>query len=131
MKALPETHQDLIKDDVRAYAYLATSMADGSPQVTPVWFSADGEYILVNSAAGRVKDMNMRARPRVALVIADPRDPYRYVQLRGRVVQVTEEGALAHINALSLKYDGKRWVPRAGETRVIYKIAPERVFADQ
>lgn len=130
-KVLPESHQDLFKDETRAYAYLATTMADGSPQVTPLWFNSDGEHILINSAAGRIKDKNMRARPQIALLIADPTDPYRYLQVRGRVVDVTEVGALDHINALSLKYDKKPWTARPGEVRVIYKIAPERVFADQ
>jgi PPOX class probable F420-dependent enzyme len=131
MKALPESHQDLIKDEARAYAYLATTMADGSPQVTPLWFNSDGQHILINSAAGRIKDINMRARPRIALLIADPGDPYRYLQVRGRVVEVTEVGALDHINTLSLKYDRKPWTPRPGEVRVTYKIVPEQVFADQ
>lgn len=72
----------------------------------------------------------MRARPRVALVILDPKDPYRYMQIRGRVVEITEEGALQHINILSLKYERKAWSPRAGEIRVTYRILPESVFAD-
>lgn len=131
MKAFPESHQDLITDEARAYAYLATTMADGSPQVTPLWFNTDSDHILINSAAGRIKDRNMRARPRIALLIADPGDPYRYLQVRGRVAQVTSEGALDHINTLSLKYERKPWIPRPGEVRVTYKIVPERVFADQ
>lgn len=131
MKAFPKSHHDLVTDGARAFAYLATTMADGSPQVTPLWFNTDGEHILLNSAAGRIKDINMRARPRIALLIADPGDPYRYMQVRGRVVQVTEVGALDHINALSLKYRGKPWISRPGEVRVTYKITPEQVFADQ
>jgi predicted pyridoxine 5'-phosphate oxidase superfamily flavin-nucleotide-binding protein len=75
MRNIPEKLQDLLSDDKKAFAYLGTSMADGTPQVTPVWFNADGEYILINSAAGRVKDKNMRARPRVALCISDPPHP--------------------------------------------------------
>jgi PPOX class probable F420-dependent enzyme len=131
MKALPKSHQDLITDDARAFAYLATTMADGSPQITPLWFNTGGGHILINSVAGRVKDINMRARPSVALLIADPGDPHRYVQVRGRVSQITELGALDHMNALSLKYNRKPWTPRPPEVRVTYRIVPERVFVDE
>src|SRR5512135_3207473 len=120
MMKFPESHRDLLKDKTQAFAYLATLMDDGSPQLTPLWFSTDGEHILINSAAGRVKDHNMRARARVALLIPDPGDPYRYVQIRGRIVEITEMGALEHINALSLKYRGKGWSRIEGQTRVIY-----------
>jgi hypothetical protein len=65
VKNIPESHLDLISDEVRSYAYLATSMPDGSPQITPVWFNTDGENILLNSVKGRVKDRNMRARPKL------------------------------------------------------------------
>ncbi len=70
---IPASHVDLLDDGTKAHAYLATLMPDGSPQVTPVWFNMDGDDILVNTARGRVKDRNMRVRPRTALVIADPR----------------------------------------------------------
>ena len=131
MNAIPETHRDLLKDESAAFAYLATLMADGSPQLTPLWFNADGEFIVINSALGRIKDRNMRARPRVAILIVDPKNPFhRYLQVRGRVVEVTEQGALEHINMLSLKYDHKPWTPVQGQTRVIYRIRPEKAFAD-
>ena len=129
MVTIPESHQDLIKDETKAFLYLATVMADGSPQVTPVWFSAEGECILINSAKGRVKDRNMRARPQVALVIQDPKTPYRYLQIRGRVDSFTEEGGDEHINFLSLKYDGKPWKKVAGQTRIIFRILSEHVDA--
>lgn len=125
-----EKFQDLLSDEKKAILYLATTMADGTPQVTPVWFNTAGNYILVNSARGRVKDRNMRARPAVALCIQDPSDPYRYVQMRGRVVEITEDGALAHIEALARKYTGKPWRGMdPGEVRVIYKIQPLKVDA--
>ncbi len=127
---IPQNHRSLLKDEARALLYLATTMADGAPQVTPVWFNTDGEHILVNSAKGRVKDRNMRARPLVAACIQDPGDPYRYLQLRGRVVEVTEQGALAHIEALARKYTGKPWRGSGpGEVRVIYKILPVKADA--
>lgn len=129
MKSIPAEYHDLLKNETKAFLFLATTMADGSPQVTPVWFSAEGERILINTAKGRVKDRNMRARPNVALVIQDPSTPYRYLQIRGRVDGITEEGGDEHINALSLKYDGKPWTKTEGQTRVIYKILIEHVDA--
>ncbi len=131
MNMIPESHRDLLKDEKRAFVYLGTQMADGSPQVTPVWFNTDGEFILINSAKGRVKDKNMRKRPVVALCIQDPADPYRYLQVRGRVVEITEEGADAHIDALAGKYTGNFVYQhhQPGVKRVIYKIAPDMIDA--
>ena len=127
LKKFPEAFQDLLKDETRAFAYLATVMADGSPQVTPVWFNTDGEYLLVNSARGRVKDRNMRKRPQVALAIADPKNPYRYVQVRGVVVDFIEQGAAEHIDALAKKYTGADRYANARDDRVIYKIKIQKV----
>jgi PPOX class probable F420-dependent enzyme len=125
MKKIPDTHQDLLNDELKSYAFLSTLMNDGTPQVTPVWFSWDGENLLINSAKGRTKDRNMRSRPDVAVAIQDPRNPYRYLQIRGKVVEITEEGARDHINFLNMKYNGS---PLYGgpkdEVRVIYKIQP-------
>lgn len=131
MNTIPATHQDLLADEKKAFLYLATSMKDGSPQVTPVWFNTDGNYILINSALGRVKDRNMRARPAVAAVIADPTNPYRYLQIHGKVVEITLNGAEEHIDTLAFKYRGVTSYPnrRAGEQRVTYKILPEKVDA--
>lgn len=120
----PEKYLDLLKDETRAFLFLATTMPDGSPQVTPIWFNTDGEYILINTNEGRVKDRNMKARPKVAMVIQDPSTPYRYLQIRGEVAEYTREGADEHINQLSLKYDNKPWNYRAGQERIIYKIKP-------
>lgn len=124
MKQVPETHQDLLVDENRAFAFLATLMPDGSPQVTPVWFNADDEFLYVNTSKGRVKDQNMRARPQVSVVLMQLDNPYRYVQIRGEVVEITEEGAEEHINFLSLKYDGQPFNIQAGQVRVKYKIKP-------
>ncbi len=130
MNNFPETHLDLLKDETRALAYLATIMSDGSPQVTPIWFNVSGEYILINSARGRLKDRNMRARPQVALAIADPKNPYRYVQIRGQVVEISSEGSREHINALAKKYhDQDIYGGPAAEERFIYKIKPEKIQA--
>ena len=120
----PEQFLDLLKDETRAYLFLATTMPDGTPQVTPVWFDVDDTYILINTNEGRVKDKNMKARPKVAMAIQDPGDPYRYIQVRGEVAEYTREGGDEHINKLSLKYDNKPWKYREGQKRIIYKIRP-------
>jgi len=127
LKSFPDSHRDLLDDDKRAFAFLGTIMDDGSPQVTPIWFNTDGENILINTARGRVKDRNMRQRPEVALAIIDPQNPYRYVQVRGIVVDATEEGADQHINALSAKYTGQPVYPKKapGEVRVRFTIQPK------
>lgn len=126
---IPASHLDLLQDETRAIATLATIMPDGSPQVTPVWFSFDGENVWINSAKGRLKDRNMRARPQVALCILAPQNPYRYLQIRGRVAEITEEGAVEHIHQLAHKYMGRDWEIPAGEVRVRYRIQIEKVGA--
>ena len=120
----PETFQDLLNDESKAFLYLATVMPDGSPQLTPVWFNTDGEHILINTNQGRVKDRNMKARPKVAMMIQDPNDRYRYLGIRGEVVSFTTEGADEHINKLSLKYDNEPWKPRKDQRRIIFRIKP-------
>lgn len=130
MVAIPDSHLDLLGDDLRAFASLATLMKDGSPQVTPTWFSWDGERIWINTAQGRVKARNMQARPQVALVIIDPRNAYRFLQIRGKVVEITTDGARDHINLLNNKYHGNPNYPVVtNEVRVIFKIKPEHVNA--
>jgi PPOX class probable F420-dependent enzyme len=125
---IPKKYHDLLADETRAFVNLATIMPDGSPQVTPIWFDTDGEFILINSASGRVKDKNMRAYPQVALAISDPKNPYRYIQIRGQVVEITMDGAVDHINRLSKKYTGKNYYSSpTTEQRVTYKIKPEKV----
>jgi PPOX class probable F420-dependent enzyme len=123
---IPEKYRDLFEK--KAFASLGTLMPDGKPQVTPVWCDFDGTHVLVNSAKGRVKDRNMRRDPRVSLALIDPDNPYRYLQLQGRVVQITEEGADAQIDRMAKKYLGKDKYPftQPGEVRVLYKIEPER-----
>jgi PPOX class probable F420-dependent enzyme len=87
---IPDKFRDLL--EAKSFASLSTLMPDGSPQVTPIWFDWDGQHIRVNTALGRGKDKNMRRDPRVSLAIIDPRDPYRYLEVRGRVVKITEDG---------------------------------------
>lgn len=123
---LPEKYADLFQK--KAFASLATLMPDGRPQVTPVWVDFDGKSVIVNTAKGRQKDRNMRADPRVALAIIDPDNPYRYLEVRGRITEITENGADAHIDKMAKKYLGLDKYPnrQPGEVRVLYKITPER-----
>ena len=124
---IPEQFRDLFTK--KSFAHLATVSADGAPQVTPVWVDFDGTHVRFNTAKGRIKVKNLARDPRVALSIIDPENPYRYVQVRGRVVEVTERGADAHIDALAKKYLDQDRYPfrRPDEVRVTYKILPESV----
>ncbi len=124
---IPDNFLDLFRK--RAFAGLATLMPNGDPQVTPVWCDYQDGLVLVNTAKGRVKDKNMRRDPRVALEITDPDNPYRYIEVRGKVVKVSEEGADAHIDKMAKKYLDKDKYPfrQPGEVRVLFYIRPERV----
>lgn len=123
---IPVAFRDLLEK--KAYAHLATVTPSGAPQVTPVWVDIKSGLVRVNSAKGRFKDKNMRRDPRVSLSIQDPDNPYRYLEIRGRVVDISEDGADEHIDALAKKYMGVDKYPlrKAGEQRVIYKIEPQR-----
>lgn len=125
MPVIPDQFLDLLRDK-KAFAHLATIMPDGTPQVTPVWFDYTAGAIRVNTAKGRVKARNMQEGAPVALSILDPDNPYRYIQIRGRIRRVTEAGAGEHIDSLAKKYLGKDKYPFAqpGEVRVMYEIEP-------
>ena len=124
-EVIPEKYKDLF--DKKAFANLATIMPDGTPQVTPVWVDFDGEHVLVNSARGRQKDKNIKQNSSVSLSIMDPDNPYRYLEVRGRVAEITEEGASDHIDKMAKKYMGQDKYPfrQPGEIRVLYKIEPQ------
>lgn len=127
--SLSESDRELLSRRTKAFAYLALVLADGTPQVSPVWFDWDGTHIIINTARGRVKDKALRKHPTVAMTITAD-DPYRYVLIRGKVVEETEEGAYDVICSLNDKYHGKYEFPkRAREVRVTYKILPERIFS--
>ena len=123
---IPEKFLDLFQK--KAFANLATLMPDGSPQVTPVWVDFDGNHVIINSARGRQKDKNMQRNAKVALSILDPDNPYRYLEIRGKVDAITEQGADAHIDKMAKKYMGKDTYPyrRPEEVRVLYKILPTK-----
>jgi PPOX class probable F420-dependent enzyme len=121
-------YADLLQDK-KAFAHLATIMPDGAPQVTPVWVDYRDGHVMVNTAKGRVKARNMEQGSPVALSVTDPDNPYRYVQVRGVVSRVREEGADEHIDFLAKKYLGQDKYPfrQPGEERVIYEIEPQKV----
>lgn len=121
--SFPEKFLDLFQK--KAFGAFTTIMPDGSPQTTPVWVDYRDGDIWVNSAVGRQKDKNVRRDPRVAVTIVDPDNPYRYVEVRGRVKEVTQSGADAHIDAMAMKYLGQDKYPyrQPGEQRVLYRIA--------
>src|SRR3984885_13914886 len=130
MAEIPAAFHSLLTDK-RAFAHLATTMKDGSPQVTPVWFDYSNGRIRVNTAKGRVKARNMTEGSRVALSILDPDNAYRYLQIRGTVARVTETGGVAHIDSLAKKYLNKDVYPWRDpkQTRVIYEITPSATQA--
>ena len=123
-----QDYADLLQDK-KAFAHLATTMPDGAPQSTPVWVDYRDGHVLVNTAKGRIKARNMQLGSQVALSVTDPDNPYRYVQVRGVVTKVREEGADDHINFLSKKYLGQDVYPfrQPGEERVIFEIEPQKV----
>ncbi|HEX3052422.1 MAG TPA: PPOX class F420-dependent oxidoreductase [Aggregatilineaceae bacterium] len=130
-KQIPTAFQDLLENPV--FVSLVTIMPDGQPQATPVWIDYDGTYIWVNSARGRQKDQNIERDPRVTILAVDPKNPYRWMEVRGRVETITEAGGVDHINKLSKKYRGiedyysTNPERRGQETRVIYKVRPHKV----
>ena len=127
MVKLTPTQRKLIEEP--NLAHVATLMKDGSPQVTPVWVDCDDTHILINTAEGRQKPRNLARDPRIALSIAAQSAQQMYIQVRGRVVEITREGAFEHISQLGRKYYGPDYVypERPGEQRIIIRIEPEHV----
>jgi PPOX class probable F420-dependent enzyme len=127
MRALPPKVKELLQKPV--FVHFATTMDDGSPQVSPVWVDVEGDAILINSAEGRLKDRNVRSNKRDALSATDPQNPYQAIMIRGRVVEITNDGADAHIDKMAKKYMGKDTYPFRSPTekRVIYKIEAEKI----
>jgi PPOX class probable F420-dependent enzyme len=131
--AIPDTHKDLLEGPV--FVMLVTVMPDGQPQATPVWCSFDGTRIWINTAQGRQKARNMRRNPKVTVLAIDPKNPYRWLEVRGTVDEITANGALDHINLLSKLYRGSadyyaaRPEMRGKEERLIFKIRPTHVNA--
>ncbi|MBV2357141.1 PPOX class F420-dependent oxidoreductase [Streptomyces sp. J2-1] len=112
-----------------ATCYIATTMPDGSPQLTQTWVDTDGKNILINSVESHQKTRNIERDPRVAVAVSDPADPSSYTQIRGRVVHITKHGAVEHIEALAQKYLGRPypWFGGRDQVRLIYVIEPDRI----
>lgn len=131
MEPIPDSFLDLFER--KTVAHFATMMPDGTPQVTPVWIDVDDEgYVLVNTARNRQKDKNVQQNPKVGVSIPDPEDPYRYLSIRGEVEEVTNEGAIDHIDSLTQRYFEREEYPHHGEEvgeRVIIRIRPDRVVS--
>jgi PPOX class probable F420-dependent enzyme len=127
MMTIPASHRDLFIGPI--VVSLAVTLPDGRVQVNPVWCSLDGGDVLVNTARGRVKDKALRATRRATVLAIDPGNPYRWAEVRGDVVDMTEAGADAHIDDLAELYLGKRPYPfrQPGEVRVICRLRPTRV----
>lgn len=126
MAKIPESHVDILHK--KSFAHVATVDEQGVPQVTPVWVDYDGEYILINSAKGRKKDRNMRARPEVGVSIQDPDNMYRYLGVQGVIEEITEADGAEMIHRLSRKYTGQDYTLSPSETRVTYRIRPVKTW---
>ena len=130
---IPESHARLVQGP--PVAALTTLMRDGAPHTSPVWCNVDGAHVLVNTMRGFLKERNMRRDPRVTLLCFDPRQPLRSLEIRGRVVEMTEDGAAEHLDGLALLYTGLapyfgKVVPAelaATETPVLCRILPLHV----
>jgi len=132
---IPQSHKDLLLEPV--YVTLTTLMPDNQPQSSVVWCDYDGEYVLINTARDRQKERNMRERPMATVLALDPENPYRYLEVRGQVDEITEEGGVEMIDKLAKLYvdadsyyGGFAPAEQANrEIRVTCKIKPTRVVA--
>lgn len=123
---IPESHIGIL--DKKSFAHWATLGPDGAPQVNPVWFDWDGEHLIVSQTKTRQKFRNVKRDPRIAVSILDPDDPYRYLELRGEVVDITDDEDNAFINKMAKKYIGQDeypWDP-PGSERIVVRIQPKR-----
>jgi PPOX class probable F420-dependent enzyme len=127
MVEIPDTHRHLLEEKV--FAMLGTVMADGQPQVHPVWADYDGQHVRINTARGRQKDLNLRQHPQATILLIDTASPFFWMEIRGQVVERIEgEEAEAHIDTLAHKYTGEAYKGRSSDmVRVLYKIEPTRV----
>ena len=133
---IPDTHRDLLVEPI--HGVFSTIMPDGQPQCSIVWVDYDGTHVLINTTLERQKGRNMCATPKVALLVIDPKDGSRWIEVRGKVVEIRREGADAHADLLTQRYTGKQRFygdvypaeQRQKETRVIVKIEPTKVSLD-
>ena len=134
MVEIPESHKHLLTDPI--VAVFTTVSPDNAPENTIVWCSYDGEYVLVNTAAGRRKDRNIRNNPKVALLVLDPKDDFHWIDVRGVVEEIVPDDDYANINAHNKLYTGRDEFysgasadKKGTEERVVYKIKPESIVA--
>ena len=130
LKLIPDSHRDLV--DRPLIASLAITLSNGTPQVTPVWFNVEAGYFFVNTAKGRVKAKALAKNAYAAILVIDPANMYRYLAIRGPVIEASEAEGRAHINLLSKRYTGNE-VYRFGppdEVRIRYKVLPEFILAE-
>jgi PPOX class probable F420-dependent enzyme len=124
---LPDTLRALLEQP--SPCYVATTMPDGSPQLTQTWVDTDGEHILINTVQGFQKVRNLQRDPRVAVAVSDPAAPSRYFQVRGEVVEITAEGGAEHIEKLAQRYLGRPypWFGGRDQVRLVVKIRPDKI----
>ena len=134
---IPNTHIDLLQTPV--HGVLTTIMPDGAPQSSIIWVDYDGEYILINTTLERQKGRNMQVNPKVTILVIDPKDSSRWIEVRGHVFEITQEGAEAHADKLTQRYcpnkehfygDIYPVEQKQKETRVIVKIRPIKICLD-
>jgi PPOX class probable F420-dependent enzyme len=134
---IPDTHVDLLHTPV--HGVLTTIMPDGTPQSSLIWVDYDGEYILINTTLERQKGKNIQVNPKVTLLVIDPQDSSRWIEVRGRVFEVTSESAEDHADKLTQRYCPNKLhfygdiypvEQKRRETRVMVKIQPLKVCLD-
>jgi PPOX class probable F420-dependent enzyme len=127
MSTLPEELVALLRRP--SQCFLATAMPDGSPQLTQTWVDVDGDHILINTVEGFRKTRNVAHDPRVSVAVTDPDNLGRYYSVRGRVIEITTDGAAEHIEQLAQKYLGRPypWPGGRDQVRLLLRIAVDRV----
>jgi PPOX class probable F420-dependent enzyme len=133
---IPDSHRDLLVKPI--HGVLTTMMPDGQPQSSIVWADYDGSHVLINTTLERQKGRNMRLDPKVTLLVIDPQNGARWIEVRGRVVEMSSDGAEAHADKLTQLYKGKQHFygdiypveQKQKESRVIVKIEPTKVTLD-
>lgn len=128
---IPKEFRDLLTE--KHIAHLATVNPDGSPQISPIWidYNEEKELVIFNTARGRIKERNILANDQVALSIRDNSNPYRYLLIQGKVVDINEEGADDHIGQLGMRYMDKKFPVIPGDTRIIISIKPHKVVVNE
>ncbi len=124
---IPAEFNDLLES--KALAHIATVGPKGEPQTSPVWFDWDGTHILFGQTKGRQKFHNLQREPRVAVSIVDPANPYRYLEVRGKVVRIDEDPEDKFVNKMTKKYLNQDTYPygQPGDERVVIVIEPEKI----